>query len=107
MASFYGFYYLSSQLKVGHHWLVIRKVYFLDAMVVQLGHFGVAFPQDAVAVGWHPLLFTCVIHLCSCVILVGWLEADLSLLELPKEHVLKSALHWDFFVHFKFSKCEK
>lgn len=81
---------LQLQLEIRYHRSVVRKVYRLDAPVVQLFHFCIPPPQNPITESWDALFLTGVILLSPQVILISRLEINSSLLELveKKFHML-------------------
>lgn len=76
---------------------MIGKVHLLNTTVVNLLHFGVAPPENAIAEGGRSLLLACVVDLRPQVIFVGWFEVYGALLKLIKEQ-----LHVGFISGFFF-----
>lgn len=102
----FGFDLVGHQLEVGHHWLVVREVHAVNAVVIQLVDTHISFPKYAVAVGGDPLFLWCVVRIAPLVVLISWFERYLAFLEVTEEHILKLVFHGNLLMRLEFLESE-
>lgn len=78
------------ELEVADDGAVVCEIHLLHAAVIQLLHFCISTPENAVAEGGNALLFAGIVSFRAQIVFVRWLEVDGTFLELVEEqlHVL-------------------